>query len=700
MTYGLGSGAGVGPLAAAAAAAAGAGASQGAAAAKSTSPVATVGKITLIDTHEVSGKTFTESATRANTIDMAIRGLETKIKKLNEKITSANENIKKLEDGIKEREKPIDAPPIDEDPKTAQGGSNDSLQKKDLEDIDQTNQEIKLLTKELSKAQLNLEKCKMLKDSGATWGSTNTPRFAFIHLGRALAKKMYAPILCNLWVHEVKTGTGDKADTSTITRSAAISDFSHGEISLKELKDLQTSLSLKNQKEADGTGLQDTTAHSKEIKTFYKRDDTAELVFEFKVKALVGYGADKLIAEAPSKELNTILEKLSKEKSITKGLQKLKPAERAILEKAQIDESKLNDVVEDRQNTLRLLALQDLEMQLEAKPAEGSTLTYGRTALVDLNKGARKESGCVLQERTMALDMKAIFDDLQGKNICFDLIADTDGPYFDEKGQIHMPLKYFSPTPNTSTEGEAPPGDNEAAPTITLNTFFFNTSAQGGDKATRNRGIQKEINDQMMAKLEAPPFNYTKDQLKDLQKELENLTNIPNYDPNTVAVAITQFMESMGGRCGLNCYGGKDRTGGTVACNVAMTIAKKLLKPETLAAGETGEASKSAKAQELKKVISEIGLNILSTKGIAGEIGALNAGDPNRILKLSRWNFSLYNLGTIKGVLTRIAHGANGVILAVSSIFRKLFGGESFTTSSDNNQAYLNIKNLEGRVKK
>lgn len=502
---------------------------------------------------------------------------------------------------------------------------------------------------------------------GVTHGSTNTPRFAFLAMGRDTAKKEMAPILSNLRMQTVKDANGNVV--SAVTRSAAITDFRNGEVSLKELRDLNVFEGILNPKPlksiVEGRPVVEGLYSDAEekLRAFYLKDDKspeklADVALLVKTKALVGYGTKALVKDGTeSPDLSPLLEKIqSSSSSIEDTFNALSKEDRLVLKNVKIDGVKLQEVMKDRSSYLKQLALQDLQVHLETTPVKGEgPILYGRTALVDLQKQANNESGCIIHERSQGLDMKAIFDELEGAKLIFE--KGLTAAYVDEEGTIHMPKTCAA----------------EGVTKASLNSVFFNICVQGAKGHTLNEGMQKVINDEALAKLK-PVYGET-GEYKALVKSLNELSTSEKFDPNASVLLVTQFLQKYGGYSGINCYGGKDRTGYAVALITHAKIAElaglKVTDPK----------------------MGKIGHKLLSPKANAAKVAQDNAD--HTTMKLTRLDLQLYDTGTVKGTMLRIVHGVNGVFLGLLPILRKMAGRSPLSVSQTPGQIYQERPNIQ-----
>lgn len=508
-----------------------------------------------------------------------------------------------------------------------------------LAQLEALNGNTDLVKKALEKAKGDLEKYNVMKNE-ATWGSTNTPRFAFSEMGRSAAKEQLAPVLCNHRLQTVETPQGEVV--SSITRSAAMTDFSHGEVSLQELKDLpdlEQWQSLSNERKA-------------ELRSLYLTDSKTlnATILEIKAKALTAYGVEALTNPAESSgKLEAILHKLQNVSSIAETLGKLSPQEQFILKGAVINPEKLEKVMSDRRDKLKLLALQDLQLHLQSNPAKNDPLLYSRVSLVDLRKRPTNEKGLMLDERTQGLDMKALFEELEGATLLFDC-EEGEASYIDEEGEIHMSKNCAQ----TGTER------------TTLSTSLINVCTQGDLRHTMNTGMQKTINENALEKLRAQ-YGQTEEFIS-LENGLKRLSNDPQYDPNEVVLLATLFFQKQGGYTGINCFGGKDRTGYAVALvthhHVLNLSGKKREDPEA----------------------KEWGHQLLSKTGIASNIAQDNAD--HTALKLSRKDLLLYDIHTVKGKMLRGADAAQGIFAGVEKSLKSLFKKSQISASDSPGQLY------------
>jgi hypothetical protein len=450
------------------------------------------------------------------------------------------------------------------------------------------------LAEDLAGVEEEWDKCKKATE-GASWGSTNSPRYAF-KAGRKFAKEDNSHVLCNL---RMQTVTTERGLVSAVSRSAAISDFAHGEVSYQELKDYQ--LLKSNPKHPCGA--------------LYRPQQIDDFLRNTKMKALTGYG-ERLVADNKlTPALKAVFAKLDNNQSLS--IEDLH-----ILNHTEIDEVKLSAVLGSRMQKLETLALQDLYIHLKTTPAQSETMLYGRTSLLDLTKPLTNDFGCVLHERSQALDMKAVFENLQGRQISFDLKGGDNGPYIDEKGVIHMPADF--------THGANP---------VRLDTYFINISVQGN---TLNQGLQRHINERAIEKfkLMVPSSRSNRssysctlpnqEALKILMNGLKSLENSESQDPFEIAMQSVKFIASLNGYSGLNCFGGKDRTGYVTA----------LLTHSFL-------------PQSDKTALTAWGFQLLGKGGIASRIAQQNAD--HKMLKVERFSLRLYNTKSAAGLFNRIS---------------------------------------------
>lgn len=434
------------------------------------------------------------------------------------------------------------------------------------------------------------------------WGSTNTPRFNFMHNEREVAKNEALPILCNLRMQTLKNEEGQVI--SAVSRSAAISDFSHGEISLRELQDYLDLIRLKNR---ENIGME----RSRDLWNIYGFDVTDpnvmdNVINDLKTRALVSYGPERLLAPAAVNEVKDAVDKL------VRGDELLDNDTRALRE-AVIDEAMLSQVVRRRTEHLEFLILQDLYAHFQQRPVAGADTLYGRVALLDMQKSPKNEFGCILYERTQGLDMKAIFDAFEGREVRFDLDSASQGPYIDDAGRVHMPREFAS----------------EGRETTRLHTVLFNTSVQGH---TNNVGIQEWINDDAMKKIA---------RLKDVIDLDANHETFALFDGERDSFkaplkAIKWFQEA-GGYVGVNCYGGKDRTGYLVAL-----LTQQYLK-ESIPENDPSR----------RKLLRRWGRQLVSKTGVAASIARENAN--HSVVKVMSYGLELYDTSTLKGHMQRVA---------------------------------------------
>lgn len=555
------------------------------------------------DSFKVNGRLVaTEKAERADTVSMLIKSLNTKKDKLSEKLIQAKAT-----------------------------GTRDYI---DLE------KEIKKIEEDIKKYSENT--------AGTTHASANMPRFAFMKMGREKAKEEMAPLLTNLRIQTVEDAEGNIV--SSVTRSGAITDFSHGEVSLQELRDLKDLERCANLIKG-GLRVNDEAAVEARVKQLYLAGNDAnisDVALLVKAKALVGYGAANLVADyKESPAVTKLLKKLQSGDRIEDQFAGLSTNEKQLLQAIMIDSKKLENVIAQRSAFLKQLLLQDFQLQLEKTPHKNQDpILFSRTSLIDLKKGSNNEGGCVIHERTQGLDMYAIFNELQGATVIFE---DIEAAYFDDAGQIHMPKKCAA----------------EGVESADLNPFFFNICVQAESGYPLNDGMQKVMNDESLERLEAKygqkeEFIKLKDSLASLEHN--------DQDPNESVLLLTQFIQKNEGYSGIKCFGGKDRTAYAVAVITFAAIAKLAGIPVA--------------SPEMK----EVGHQLLRAEGIAGKIAKDNAD--HTTLKVTRWDLLLYDVKSPRGLMLRIAHGIDALFLATKPRFKKLVRKTPFSISSTPGQAY------------
>lgn len=424
----------------------------------------------------------------------------------------------------------------------------------------------------------------------ATWASSNTPRYLFRQYGPE-AKKKEIPLLANLRSHSVEfVKTGEK---STTNRSGAISDFAHPETNLMEMEDY---LIL-----TDGA----------------QANDPIHFADYYHVHLGEPGAKDRLIGE--------IKQRLEKAYGVS-------------------DPDKIRALLSERRTLLRTLLLQDLYVHFQAKPADNPSTFFGRVALLDPEKKAVTESsGYQLNERNQLLDMKMLYDELDGAKVVFDL---QSGMYFDDEGVIHMP-KTFA-TENLTQTG--------------LRTLLVNVCVQGHRK---NKGLQQTINNaalQKMETLEIHDQDYVKLASK-LRKSL--LQKKTSFETSHRTI---QFMNAMG-RCSVDCYGGKDRTGYAMALEIYHLI-RKHIKNELRA--ENKNATLSKKEDTL---MAKIAHQLIGPTAIIRKIIEENSAPGITAVKVTIFNLELYFTGPalrwICGLGKRIAEYGRGLSLVAKTKFKK-----------------------------
>lgn len=245
--------------------------------------------------------------------------------------------------------------------------------------------------------------------------------------------------------------------------------------------------------------------------------------------------------------------------------------------------------------------------------------------------------------------MKALFDELEGATLHFDC-QDGEEAYIDEEGMIHLPK-------NCAANG---------IESSTLTTAFFNICAQGSSERTQNSGLQQGFNAETMEKLRNRYGNS--DEFHALEVSLARLSRDPKLDPNDTVLATTLLIQKLGGYSGINCFGGKDRTGYAVA---------QLTHHHVCKLGKKAKGSETAK---------EWGLQLMGKKGVGSRIAQDNAD--HTALKLTRLDLKLFGTDTLKGKMVRVAQLAKGVVMGTKKFLIESLGTTYISESETKGQLY------------
>jgi hypothetical protein len=430
----------------------------------------------------------------------------------------------------------------------------------------------------------------------SSWASTSAPRLLFEKFGIMAAKQNALACLGNLRNQQLKIGG---AIVSSINRSAAITDFTHGEVNFQDLKDLPL---LKKTSQNPSSLTPTEKAHLRDY-----------------------YGVD-------SAQLTAVQEKLNEmEGKIKQGYPEL------VEKNDRLDETKLKEITTNRRDHLRRQVLQDLQLHLEESPSmtQGNSIFLGRTALLDTTKKAVVDTnGFILDEKNQTMDMKALYDELDGATIVFDLEdAAHNASFFDEEGRIHMPNKH------------KPKGLEAGEVSCKLETAFMNISVQGN---TKNQGVQNLVNEENLTRLEkkitAYPDGENKNKLMQLLNDLKTKVR-PEKEGGFSAADTSIELMSLLGYVSIDCYGGKDRTGYAVA-QVTQRKLQDFLKSDP-----------SINSKEATALMGKFRRQLLSNDGIAVKVVEDNTGF--KALKLTAVMLDLYiggrGMDKFSGLVNRIA---------------------------------------------
>jgi len=455
---------------------------------------------------------------------------------------------------------------IKSDPKvTIMGQSQDYLQKR-IEEISQ--------------------KLEMCANFTSDWASTNTPRLLFEKLGEKIAREIGIPVIGNLRVHRVDFK--DEGEGISINRSAAISDFAHAETNLQEIKDFKFLCSLVASLRWNENLPKATVDY---YKNYYYIDITdfkqfLNLIKNLQDNILHAYGHVKV--------------------------------------------SKINEIENERRDLLQRQVLQDLVVHFLNKPVDTPIVFYTRVAFLDPTKKPEinTTTGYHLSERNEILDMKAIYEELDGAEILFDL-ENTEGPFFDLEDRIHMPKLCCSDSI----------ADNYLS--VKLNTLLFNSSVQNNRK---NEGIQLALNRESFYKAELMGFEGKVHMLMDNARD--QLLNCSKTSFNSAHKLVTLAKEL--GYCSVDCYGGKDRTGYAMALEIYYAIRKKIRMKAKI------DIQIKEDYSEIMALVRE---KLLSTSGVA--VGIVSDNTAYMVMKLSGFMLKLYVSGKgvhlLKGIGKRLS---------------------------------------------
>jgi hypothetical protein len=203
----------------------------------------------------------------------------------------------------------------------------------------------------------------------------------------------------------------------------------------------------------------------------------------------------------------------------------------------------IDQAIEGRKAALQDQFLQLVAVQAEANPEklEGDAFTLIHLGLLnpDPNNAHFERSGWMHNEMNAMLDMAAIFEAFEGK----ELILDGKGPLVDSEG-IHLAIE-----------------DNGRR--VKLNPVFCNISTHGHYK---NDGVQREINEKAYKKLEGTPEGWR------LRGRL--LGSKSNYEVAEDLGALLWDVAPFSA----GCLSAKDRTGFVAARLVLREVRKELDK--------------------------------------------------------------------------------------------------------------------------
>lgn len=475
---------------------------------------------------------------------------------------------------------------------TLSKGNNDRIE--DLKAAIQTTANTEPVdTEKLAKLEKKLEHCTQLQTrvegsttQGKTWASSASYRKLLGSTGSLKsANEQYIPACVNLRTQVVTKPDGSIA--SSINRSGAISDYRNGSTNLDDMKSAREVL-----------------------KNVYSWDQVPASAQQTVNKTLNQAAiSDHMAANkgAINKDLaESFLENLKKENTPQQALKKLESA------------------IVDREFVLENQALQDLVAHFDAIQTNGgsiddqvnknSSILFGRVSMLD---GIKQPvlGQFELNEKNQMLDMKAIYQTLNGK----DMVFDGKGPFIDNDGAIHMPFR---------VEGENGPVSKP------LNAIFFNISAQGN---VQNEGPQKEINEDALKQVNVLVNEACKnlvisghsDDAVQLMTDFMSLKNDLEQGVTSGFLTAEKAMDLMldcNSLVSINCFSGKDRTG--------LLAAKRTLTElnHVMDGMELSETQKQA-------LTARFGRQLLDNSSVACLVVADNTG--HRALKISTFDLDM-----------------------------------------------------------
>lgn len=411
------------------------------------------------------------------------------------------------------------------------------------------------------------------------WASTNSGRYIFSKLSENEAREIGVPVLRNLRQHLLRIG-----DIGiSVNRSGAVTDLGHAETNLMEIVDFE----------------------------YLTKLNPAERPIDAKIYHFKDYYGVDITNQSARLELIRLMRSRIKK---AYGPQQL---------------AHIKDIEEDRRAILQSQVFQDLLVHFRTKPADQEQVLYSRLAYLDPTKPPEidRTTNYHNNEKNQFLDMKAIYDELDGAELIFDLKT-TEGPYIDLQGRIHMPKDCCHERLNTGSS-------------ITLNTVFMNCSVQNNQK---NEGLQKIVNREAMQKLRmlGLPENQSK-RVIDVENDIMNKKET-DFD---LAHQITDFLKEIS-YMSVDCYGGKDRTGYALALET-YHILRSVVRKKANADPEINK--------DYSKIMSIIRMQLVGPRGVAVRITEDNTGC--KVLKISGFMLKLYVSGKglvlLRGISKRLS---------------------------------------------
>lgn len=266
-----------------------------------------------------------------------------------------------------------------------------------------------------------------------------------------------------------------------------------------------------------------------------------------------------------------------------------------------------------------------------------NALQITQVSLLNPNN-AKEQEGIVINEGNQMLDMDAIFEEFNGKEIEFTEDKGVTAPFIKE-GRVIMPISLLG-------ELSVDRKNELIAKPLRLSCTFFNCSVQGSKS---NLDAQTSINEKGIQNLQRN-IEELKNKgfiVDDQKKQLDAIAERFKAGESSYEIArdLILLQKELGGVTGANCYSGKDRTGYLLMLITNHFLSKSIDNNKNIVG-----LDKNIAKRKLRN-------DLRSTFGIASEVARQNTGF--KFLKVQKEDLMGTSEYGLIGIFFRLAYGLN-----------------------------------------